>query len=103
MMSLGVGNFMSDDAGEFVGGCRPLDQSGVDIDRSTGNGEGIELRIFDDEKTIIERLRAGGGKNAPSNPINVTFDFGIVNELKKFFCFAAEFPTDFRFFVFART
>jgi len=48
-------------------------------------------------------LRAGGGKNAPSNPINVTFDFGIVNELKKFFCFAAEFPTDFRFFVFART
>lgn len=80
MMSLGVGNFMSDDTGKLVGGFRPLDQSGVDIDRSTGNGEGIELRIFDDKKTIIEGLRTGGSKNASTDPIDVALHFGVVDE-----------------------
>src|SRR5262245_14985563 len=101
MPSLDVDDFMAEHAGQFIGALRPFDQTREDIDRSTGNGEGVELVFLDDEKTVIERQWPSGCKNAPADAVDVAFDLRVIAELELLFGLAAKLAADSGFFIFA--
>lgn len=95
-------DFMSEDSGDFVGALRFFHQPGVKVNRSAGDGESVELGVFDDEETVVEGLRPHGGKNPLSDALDIAFNFGIIDEPKMFLGLAPKLSADSYLFVLAR-
>ena len=97
-----VDDFMSQHAGYFIGAPGSFQEPGIKVNRSTGNRKGVELGVLDDKETIIEGLWPHGCKNSLSDTLDVTFNFGIIDEFKVLLGLAPELPADPYLFIFAR-
>ena len=100
MTSFNMDDFMAEHAGYLVGGLRPFDETGEEIDRSAGDGKGVQLRVLDDKKSIVKRERTGGAENPPGYAIDITFDFRMADKLQMLFRLAAKLAADSDFLVF---
>ena len=97
-----VDHFMSQHAGDFIGAPGSFQEPGIKVNRSSGDRKGVELGVFDDKKTIIEGLWPHGDKNSLSDTLDVTFNFGVIDEFELLLGLAPKLPTDPHLFVFAR-
>ena len=93
---------MTENTGDLGSRFRLFDEAGEKENRSAGNRKGIELRVLDDKKAVIEGLWAHGGQYALPNPVDITFNLRVRNELELLSSLAPKFAADPNFFVFAR-
>ena len=69
-----VNEFVAENAGKLIGAFNPLDQSGVNVNRSPGHGKGIELRVLHYEEAVIKRRGPHHGKEPAANPVDVALN-----------------------------
>src|SRR4029450_9549678 len=101
-MPLGVGYFMTENASDLRSRFRLFDEAGEKENRSARNREGIQLRVLDDKKAVIEGLRPHGGQYTLPNPIDIAFNFRISHEFELLPRFAPKFAADPNLLIFAR-
>ena len=102
MTRFDMDDFVAEYAGQFIRRFRPIDEAGEEIDRSAGDGKGVELLVFDDKKSIVKSDRTGGAENPPGDAIDIALDFRLIDKLEMLLGFAAKLAADPDFFVFGR-
>ena len=101
MVSFDVNDFVSHNPSDLRSAFGPFEQSCKKENRAARNRKRVELRIVDNEEAIIERLRTHDGKNALTDPSDISFDLGMTHVLKVFFGLAPKLTGNFCFFILA--
>jgi hypothetical protein len=99
MSILHVNDFVSHDPGKFGCASHAVYETREDINGSSGDGKGVELGLFDDKETIVERLRSHDRQQPSSHSIDISLDFYVVDKLKLLLCFTPKFPADLNLFI----
>jgi hypothetical protein len=89
-----VNNFVSHDAGELRRALDAAYEAREEINRTPGHRKGVELRIFDDKETIVERLWPHNRKQPLPHAADVSLDLQVIDEVEVLLGFTPEFPAD---------
>src|SRR5262245_6246468 len=91
---------MAQNRGQLIGAVHPVDQAGLDVYGTSGDGKSVEFGILNHEKSVIELQWSHRGKNPAADLVNVAVDLKIAHKLELLLGFQAEFAADFCLLVF---